>query len=157
MAARPPTTSPTPSRHGRLAHDHRDHRAPIGAERDANADLVAPPLDHVRHHAVETDRRQQPGEQPKNPDSVAISRSRSSESRTSRFSVWNSRIAPGCALGDRRGDRRRERRERRARSQHDLKERVRSSLCCAAGRNAIGVNSSRRSVYFASFTSPTIW
>ena len=62
--------------------------APVGAERHAHADFDAAARDHVRHHAVQPDRRDQHARPPKNADSVAISRSRSSDCSTCVRTVW---------------------------------------------------------------------
>ena len=59
IASNRPTTQTCGEQDTGLAHDHPDDVAAIRAERHANADLVAAARHHVRHHAVETDRREQ--------------------------------------------------------------------------------------------------
>ena len=81
-ANRPPTPSPAPSHPSDWPSNHPDDSRLRRAENQPDANLLAATGHHVGHHAVEADAGQQDGQYAEQPDSVAISQSRRSVSRT---------------------------------------------------------------------------
>ena len=140
-----PMTRPAASSTAGLAHDHPDDHAAIGAERHAHADLDAAARDHVGHHAVEPDRRDQHGQPAEEAGQrrhqplaqQRLLRPASARSGTeSLIAGLTSAIARVAAAVTRR--------RRRLGADDDLQRRSRLASCVAA-RCASGVNGSRRS------------